>query len=111
MPIYKQFEVVVVPFPFTDRNETKKRPASILSDPSALSISKSICAMITTIGHSPWPFDTVIKDLQQTGLSAPSMIRFKLFTLDNNIIVKKIGSLSQYDRTVVAARMKKVFNL
>ena len=39
------------------------------------------------------------------------MIRFKLFTLDNNIIVKKIGSLSQYDRTVVAARMKKVFNL
>lgn len=53
MPIYKQFEVVVVPFPFTDRNETKKRPASILSDPSALSISKSICAMITTIGHSP----------------------------------------------------------
>ncbi len=29
---YKQFDVVVVPFPFTDKAATKKRPALILSD-------------------------------------------------------------------------------
>ena len=29
---YKPFEVVVVPFPFTDRKTNKRRPALILSD-------------------------------------------------------------------------------
>ena len=111
MPIYKQFEVVVVPFPFTDTSGTKKRPALIMSDASKLTISKSICAMITTLEHRSWPLDTVIKELEETGLNVPSMIRFKLFTLDNNLIIKKIGSLSRYDRTVITTRMKKVFNL
>jgi mRNA interferase MazF len=30
--IYSQFDVVVVPFPFTDSSTTKRRPALILSD-------------------------------------------------------------------------------
>ena len=111
MGIYKQFEVVVVPFPFTDSEKTKKRPALVLSDSSALKVSKTILAMITTVAHPPWALDTVIKDLDSTGIKAPSIIRFKLFTLDNELIVKKIGSLSSYDRTVISQRMRKVFNL
>lgn len=30
--IYHQFDVVVVPFSFTDREATKRRPALVLSD-------------------------------------------------------------------------------
>lgn len=111
MAIYKQFEVVVVPFPFTDSQKTKKRPALVLSDPSALKVGKTILAMITTVAHPAWTLDTAIKDLDSSGIKAPSIIRFKLFTLDNELIIKKIGSLSNYDRTVVTQRMRKVFNL
>lgn len=111
MAIYKQFDVVVVPFPFTDSQKTKKRPALVLSDSSALKVSKTILAMITTVAHPPWSLDTVIKDLSSTGIEAPSIIRFKLFTLDNELIVKKIGKLSKYDRTVIIQRTKRVFNL
>jgi mRNA interferase MazF len=67
--------------------------------------------MITTKNHPSWSLDMVIQDLEATGLNAPSMIRFKLFTLDDNLIIKKIGSLSEYDRTVIIARMRKVFKI
>ena len=111
MPIYKQFDVVVVPFPFTDSNRTKKRPALVLSDRRSLSIDRSILTMITTSGHSPWSLDIVIEDLESTGLKTQSIIRFKLFTLDNSLITKKIGLLSGIDRTAVVANLKRVFNL
>ena len=111
MPIYKQFDVVVVPFPFTDSNRTKKRPALVLSDRKSLTIDKSILTMITTSGHSPWSLDIAIEDLESTGLRTQSIIRFKLFTLDNSLITKKIGLLSEVDRTAVVANLKKVFNL
>jgi hypothetical protein len=29
---YKQFDVVIVPFPFTDRQAAKRRPALVVSD-------------------------------------------------------------------------------
>ncbi|WP_249263502.1 type II toxin-antitoxin system PemK/MazF family toxin [Microcystis aeruginosa] len=47
--IYEQFDVVVVPFPFTDINATKRRPALILSDALAFntSVGRSVMAMIT----------------------------------------------------------------
>ena len=43
----------------------------------------------------------------------PQKIRAKLNLQagENELIVKKIGSLSSYDRTVVTPRMRKVFNL
>ena len=111
MPIYKQFDVVVVPFPFTDSNRTKKRPALVLSDRKSLTIDKSILTMITTSGHSPWSLDIAIEDLESTGLRTQSIIRFKLFTLDNSLITKKIGLLSEVDRTAVVTNLKRVFNL
>lgn len=110
MPAYKQFDVVVVPFPFTDSNKTKKRPALVLSS-SSWTIDKSILAMITTSGHLPWPLDMVISDLKAAGINSPSKVRFKLFTIDNNLIVKKIGSLSQSDRTDISSKIKSIFEV
>ena len=102
---------MVVPFPFTDRSSTKRRPALVLSDRNVFRVDRSILAMITTVNHAPWSLDTVIEELDSTGLNAPSKIRFKLFTLDNNLIVKKIGSLSKSDRNAVRESMKQVFPL
>lgn len=111
MPTYKQFEVVVVPFPFTDSKETKRRPALVISNHQEFAIDKSILAMITTKDHTPWSLDTEIKDLDAAGIKAPSIIRFKLFTLEHSLIIKSIGNLGKYDRTVVQARMRKIFGL
>lgn len=110
--IYEQFDVVVVPFPFTDINATKRRPALILSDAIAFntSVGRSIMAMITTATHSSWLLDVRITDLQAAGLKAPSIVRMKLFTLEHSIIVKRIGKLSVTDHGTVEKALKQLFN-
>ena len=111
MAIYKLHDVVVVPFPFTDRDATKRRPALVVSDSKSLNIDKSILAMITSSSHQPWPLDVIIEDLGSTGLNAPSIIRMKLFTLDNSLILKKIGKLSQQDADEISFNLSQVFGL
>ena len=109
---YKQFDVVVVPFPFTDKTASKKRPALVISDEAFnLSLRKSVMAMITTTGHSPWMLDILIIDLAASGLKTPSLIRMKLFTLDNALILKKIGTLTKSDLERVKNSLEQLFML
>ncbi|MFP4687763.1 MAG: type II toxin-antitoxin system PemK/MazF family toxin, partial [bacterium] len=90
--------MVVVPFPFTDRNTTKRRPALIISSSFFNNIHHYICAVITTKTHFPRPGDGEIKDYKDSGLNHPGIVRFKLFTLDHRLICKKIGELSPRDK-------------
>ena len=94
-----QFDVVVVPFPFTDSKATKKRPALIVSDATAFNnaTGKSVMAMITTASHPSWSLNVPILDLKSAGLKAKFIVRMKLFTLDNALVVKKIGKLATKD--------------
>jgi len=57
--------------------------------------------MITTTSHHPWPGDTEIADHEAAGLPLPCIVRLKLFTLDNRLIVRQAGTLSTPDRTRV----------
>ena len=93
------YAVVRVPFPFTDRNATKNRPALVLSDANAFNTpaGHSVMAMITSEGNSPWPLDCKISDLAAAGLPAPSKVRFKLFTLDHRLVKGEIGKLAAAD--------------
>ena len=110
---YKQFEVVVVPFPFTDRTATKKRPALVMSNATEFnkSTQKSVMAMITTASHSPWALDVSIMDLKSAGLRAKSIVRMKLFTLDDVLVIKKIGKLATNDCSNVKKSLEQLFNL
>ena len=106
--VYKPFDIVVVPFPFTDRITEKRRPALILSDSEKFSklTGHYVLAMITSRKNPSWPLDMVITDRKRTGLDAPSKIRMKLFTLDHRLIIRKIGSLSAKDRQSVVERLR-----
>lgn len=53
--------------------------------------------MITTASHTSWYNDVEITDIKAAGLPVPSVIRFKLFSLDNRVIIKTIGSLNNND--------------
>ncbi len=108
---YEPFDLVVVPFPFTDSSQTKRRPALVLSQNRfGTLIDHSVLAMITSQKNEPWPLDVVIQNKKQSGLSAPSVVRMKLFTLDHRFILKKIGNLSQADQERVKQSLSTIFD-
>lgn len=107
---FEAFDVVRVPFPFTDRTTAKNRPALVLSDTQWFNrpAGHSVMAMITSAGHTPWPLDCPISDLSSAGLPAASIVRFKLFTLDHRLALGKLGRLSETDRKTVRANLSKL---
>src|SRR5579864_5729053 len=74
-------DVVVVPFPFTDSPQSKRRPALVLSRKSFNQGGHTVLTMITSAQHQPWPGDHPIADLTVAGLRAPCTVRLKIFTL------------------------------
>jgi mRNA interferase MazF len=100
---YEAYDVVVVPFPFTERNAAKRRPALVLSDRRTFNaeVGHSVLAMITSQKNASWPLDTAIDDLETAGLPSPSMVRMKLFTLDHTLVVRRAGRLAPEDASRV----------
>ena len=112
MVICEAGDVAIVPFPFTDMAVAKPRPALALSAPKANGESgNTIFAMITTAAKSHWPTDVPLADGQAAGLAAASLVRFKLFTLDNRMVARKIGALSPRDRLAVRKMLRAVMGV
>jgi len=98
----------VVPFPFVDMVVSKRRPAVLLSNEAFnRSSGQSICAMITTGAGSSWPSDIAITDSAAAGLNHVSVIRWKVFTLPNDLILRRAGRLGSIDfKTLAAAGLR-----
>lgn len=107
------YDVLVVPFPFTDKTTTKRRPALVVSGADHFNnkVWQSVLAMITSAANSDWPLDAEIKDIDAAGLPSPSIVRMKLFTLDHKLILRKAGKLANKDMEVVAVSLKKLMGL
>ncbi len=105
---YDAFDVVVVPFPFTDRTATRRRPALVLSHSRALGEhpGRSVLAMITSADNPSWPLDVPVKGQAAAGLPSPSVVRMKLFTLDHGLILRKVGQLGPADQQQVRKSLR-----
>jgi mRNA interferase MazF len=109
MIICEAGDIAVVPFPFTDMAVAKPRPALALSSRKANAESgNTIFAMITTAAKSHWPSDVPLADVAAAGLTAASLVRLKLFTLDNRLLSRKIGALSPRDRAAMRKMLRNV---
>ena len=108
---FESFDVVRVPFPFTDREAQKNRPALVLSNRGFnATIGHSVMAMITSAANPAWPNDCLLLDLRAAGLPAPSKVRFKLFALDHRLVNGVLGHLAQRDEWAVRQAFAEVFS-
>jgi mRNA interferase MazF len=107
---YDAFDVVVVPFPFADRTASKRRPAVVVSRAETFGarIGHSVLAMVTSQRQRPWPLDVPITDGARAGLTAPSLVRMKLFTLDHRLILRTAGNLAKADREGVLNALREL---
>jgi mRNA interferase MazF len=85
-------DVVVVPFPFSDLSDSKRRPALVLA---VLTGNDLILCQITSQGVADrYAVEIVNEDFEKGSLSKVSNIRpNRLFTADQSIVLYKVGEL------------------
>lgn len=100
------FDVVVVPFPYSDMLAEKRRPALVVSTPESISSTGHIwLAMITSVDQEMFG-DAVIGDLASAGLRVRSRVRAsKLATVDVTRVLRRAGALESADRERAVAAL------
>ncbi|MCO5730422.1 type II toxin-antitoxin system PemK/MazF family toxin [Rhizobium sp. SSA_523] len=97
--ICDRYDTAVVPFPFAEQPVLKRRPVVVLSGRSFnQSNDATIVAMITTAKATVWPSDILIQDLQSASLNAACVIRWRMATIPNDLILQRLGTLAGRDR-------------
>ena len=100
--IYDTFDVVEVPFPFSDLPKSKVRKALVLTPKSMNEPNgATTLMMITSRKNSQWVGDIGLTKWSDAGLKKPCYVRLKFFTPDNKLIIKKVGELGAKDRALV----------
>jgi mRNA interferase MazF len=108
MTSYKQQDVILVDFGFTEGAGSKKRPALIISSDSYhKSRQEIIIAAITSNTKRVLFGDTKITGWQDAGLLYPSLVTAIIRTIKSSLIIRKIGILSKADFQEVEANIRK----
>ena len=95
---YNQWDIILVPFPFTNLETTQKRPALIVSPDEYNKKLDVVIAFITSKLDVEYKTgDYTLQEWTEAHLPRPSMIRMKFATIDKSIIIKKLGRLSEKD--------------
>lgn len=96
--ICDRYDVVVVPFPFTEIPVQKRRPVLVLSGRNFnAGNGHSLVAMITTAKETSWPSDVAIEDRAAAGLLLPCVLRLRFQTMPSGLIVRRLGRLAPAD--------------
>ena len=101
----KKWDIVLVPFPFTDLTTTKKRPALVVSPTGYNHGNEIVIAFVTSNLKSERASDHIIREWQLAKLPKPSLIRMRFATIDRKMVIKTIGKLNGADITEFAGKI------
>jgi len=105
MPNFEPWDIVKVPFPYTDRPVRERRPALVVATAGIQEKHGLLWVMmITSAENRGWPDDVPISAAPSTGLPAPSLVRTaKIATIEAKES-QRIGLLPESDRPSVSLR-------
>ena len=113
MTRYKKGDVVLVPFPFSDQTTSKRRPAVIISSDTYNDTSQDILIMAIT-GQTRGRMgigEFLIENWPGAGLLKPSAVKSAISTIEQRLVVKKLGSLSSQDLLALEKALKEILGL
>jgi mRNA interferase MazF len=97
------WDVVVVPFPYSERLAEKRRPALVVSSDALASEGFLWVAMITGAGKQMRAGDVAVVDLHSASLPGPSMVRTsKIATIEPARVLRIVGRLAPRERGSIA---------
>lgn len=109
MTSYSFGDVVLVGFPFTNLQTTKRRPAVIIHSPAYHDRPDVILMAITSqVRQPPAADEALLQDWRAAGLAKPSVLKPLIATLEKDRIVKKLGQLSVRDKAALEAVIARI---
>jgi mRNA interferase MazF len=113
MTLFENGDVILVPFPFSNLLATKRRPAVIISSNQYNSISSDI-VIIAVTSQTQKGFgigECSINDWQSAGLLKHSTIKPAIATIEQNLVIKKLGKLTSNDSLILNSTLKKLLDI
>ena len=109
MPAFEVWDIVKVPFPYTDRPVRQRRPALVIAAGELLAEHGLLwVAMITSAANRGWAGDVPIAQLELAGLPIPSIIRpSKIATIEAQD-AGKLGVVAEQDQAAVAGYLNQL---
>ncbi|HEY4855285.1 MAG TPA: type II toxin-antitoxin system PemK/MazF family toxin [Xanthobacteraceae bacterium] len=109
MATFNPWDVVKVPFPYTDRPARQHRPALVVAAGSIQAGHGLLWVlMITSAENRRWADDVLVANLNLAGLPAPSVIRCaKIATIEARD-AERIGAVAQRERGRVTAHLARI---
>ena len=88
-------DIVIVPFPYSEKLAEKRRPALVISNELVASRGYVWLAMITSARRGQETDDVRVEDFERAGLEKVSLVRpTKIACLEPSRIIRRAGSLS-----------------
>ena len=113
MSIYKQRDIVLVPFPFSDLSGLKVRPVLILSNDTynRQSADVVVCGLTTNLHPSPYSIIIATSDIEVAGtLRHTSRVKADtIASLEQSILIKQIACLKLAIFNQVIAQIQALF--
>lgn len=109
---YKQRDIVLLPFPYTDLSSSKKRPAMVVSSNVFNSASGDVvCCLITTNPNEDrFTVKLSNSDVEDGVLHYESILKpYRIFTVDKKIVLKKLCSLKKQRFGKVMEKLRSLF--
>ncbi|MFQ5674542.1 MAG: type II toxin-antitoxin system PemK/MazF family toxin [bacterium] len=102
-------DIILVRYPFTDLPGSKVRPAVIVS---ASHPSKDVFVVpLTSKTQSSFEGEFFLEEWAEAGLNVPTAIKRGLFTINQKLILKKVGKLNAGDSARLEASLRKWLGL
>ncbi len=112
MTVYDSGSVVLILFPFTSLDSSKKRPAVVVSRRSYQEATHDIVLAAVTSQVHDGPGDMALHHWSEAGLLKPSWLRTgKLVTVHESLILRELGRLTRDDWNSVKEQLAVVCQL
>lgn len=100
-------DIVLVPFPFTDQSAAKRRPAAVISADAYNERGPDIILMPVTsqLRADARIGDIAVEEWQAAGLLKPSAVKPVIATLEQTLVIRRLGALGSGDREALKAAL------
>ncbi len=109
--MYKQREIVLIPFPFSDLSASKRRPVPVVSNNQYNNTYPDIlvCVITSNLFKDEYSIELGNEDLELGVLPEKSVIKcHKLFTIEQSLVLKRFSIINEIRLDEVTNKLEKL---